>query len=183
MAHTPSRGAPVATTIRPWVLGHSLLTQPAETTRPWVLLQEAAARAKATRLRAIRRSKLTQPGGFNAVSGYNALLSNTTGVQNTATGPSALLTNTTGLRNTAIGAVALSGNSTGSSNIALGFNAGLNLTTGSNNIDIGAPGVAAESGNIRIGTATKQTLLPVFAEPPLQTVYQLSSVQMVSSEP
>ena len=33
----------------------------------------------------------------------------------------------------------------------MGFNAGASLTTGSDNIDIGAPGVAGESGTLRIG--------------------------------
>ena len=35
--------------------------------------------------------------------------------------------------------------------------AGINLTTGSNNIDIGAPGVAGESGVIRIGKSPTAT--------------------------
>jgi flagellar capping protein FliD len=85
------------------------------------------------------------------------LSSNTIGNHNTATGPNALLLNTTGLRNTANGAGALSRNTTGSLNIALGDSAGLNLTTGSNNIDIGAPGVAGESGVIRIGKSATAT--------------------------
>jgi uncharacterized coiled-coil protein SlyX len=86
------------------------------------------------------------------------LFTNTIGNHNTATGPNALSSNTTGLRNTANGTAALNHNTTGSSNIAVGDSAGLNLTIGSNNIDIGAPGVAGESGVIRIGkspTATK----------------------------
>jgi Chaperone of endosialidase len=45
---------------------------------------------------------------------------------------------------------------TGSSNIAVGATAGTNLT-GSNNIDIGAPGVAGESGVIRIGKSSTAT--------------------------
>lgn len=52
---------------------------------------------------------------------------------------------------------ALANNTTGSSNVAIGYHGGLNLTTGSNNIDIGSPGVAAESGVIRIGTVTGTT--------------------------
>jgi hypothetical protein len=48
-------------------------------------------------------------------------------------------------------------NNTGSFNIAVGFSAGNNLTTGSNNIDIGAPGVAGESGVIRIGKSPTAT--------------------------
>jgi hypothetical protein len=96
-------------------------------------------------------------GEFNVASGYQALVTNTIGNHNTATGPNALLRNTTGLRNTADGAGALSSNTTGSLNIAVGNNAGLKLTTGSNNIDIGAPGVAGESGKIRIGTSSTAT--------------------------
>src|SRR5207253_2479901 len=48
---------------------------------------------------------------------------------------------------------ALKGNMSGNNNVAVGSNAGANLTTGSNNIVIGAnvPGVAGESGKIRIG--------------------------------
>ena len=46
-------------------------------------------------------------------------------------------------------------NSTGAANLALGSGAGKNLTTGSNNIDIANPGVARESGTIRIGTASQ----------------------------
>src|SRR5262245_10516830 len=56
---------------------------------------------------------------------------------------------------TAVGMDALE-HSTGSNNVSLGANAGVNLTTGSFNIDIGAPGVAAESRKIRIGTAGTQ---------------------------
>jgi hypothetical protein len=39
----------------------------------------------------------------------------------------------------------------------LGVNAGFDSTTGSNSIDIGNPGVAAESGTIRIGSQGTQT--------------------------
>jgi hypothetical protein len=42
-------------------------------------------------------------------------------------------------------------------NIAVGNDAGYNLTNGANNIDIGNEGVAGESGQIRIGTASTQT--------------------------
>jgi hypothetical protein len=95
--------------------------------------------------------------GFNnTASGVNALQSNTTGNANTANGVSALRSNTTGGANTANGASALAFNTTGGSNIALGQSAGINLTTGSNNIEIGNPGVAGDSGKIRIGTVTHQ---------------------------
>ena len=45
---------------------------------------------------------------------------------------------------------------TGSRNVALGPNAGINLTFGSRNVDIANPGVAGESGTIRIGTDANQ---------------------------
>jgi hypothetical protein len=69
----------------------------------------------------------------------------------------ALLSNTTGTDNTATGLSALWNNTTGGSNIAVGSGAGANLTTGSDNIDIGNAGVAAESGRIRIGTSGTQS--------------------------
>jgi len=109
----------------------------------------------------------------NTGSGYRALYSNTTGTRNTATGNGALSRNTTGgnntadglhglfltttgKRNTGVGAFVLSANTLGSDNIALGYNAGASLTNGNYNIDIGNPGVAGESGTVRIGTV-KQT--------------------------
>ena len=67
-----------------------------------------------------------------------------------------LVSNTTGNYNTAYGFAAL-WFGTGSSNIALGYQAGYYLTTGNNNIDIGALGVAADSGTIRIGTQGTHT--------------------------
>jgi len=78
-------------------------------------------------------------------------------VSNTATGYETLYGNTSGTQNTANGVHALASNTTGSNNIAEGYHGGYNLTTGSNNIDIGSPGVAAESGVIRIGTVTGTT--------------------------
>ena len=76
---------------------------------------------------------------------------------NTASGVNALLLNTSGAFNTASGQGALHNNASSNKNIAVGYQAGENLTTGSNNIDIGSPGVAAESGVIRIGTITGTT--------------------------
>jgi hypothetical protein len=96
-------------------------------------------------------------GNYNNASGYFALRNNTGGSQNSATGVQALVNNKTGNFNTASGTDALYSNTTGSSNIAEGYKAGYSLTTGSNNIDIGNVGVAAESGTIRIGTASTQT--------------------------
>jgi hypothetical protein len=90
-------------------------------------------------------------GGDNTATGYEALYFNT-GSFNVANGVSALYANTRGEFNTALGSDALNANTTGSYNLALGEAAGSNLTTGSYNIDIGNPGVAGESGTIRIGT-------------------------------
>src|SRR5262249_36508851 len=84
-------------------------------------------------------------------NGLSALFSNNTGNNNTACGVSALASNTIGHDNVADGLQALFNNKTGSNNIALGRSAGVNLSTGNNNIDIGAPGLAGESGKIRIG--------------------------------
>jgi hypothetical protein len=95
-------------------------------------------------------------GGNNTASGYQSLFKNTSGAQNTAFGASALYTNTQGDDNTASGYAALY-HTTGKSNIALGWEAGFSLTSGNNNIDIGSPGVAAESGVIRIGTISGTT--------------------------
>jgi len=97
-----------------------------------------------------------EAGDYNTASGYEALYRNTAN-SNTASGYQALYGNTSGTQNTATGLHALSANTTGSNNIAEGYHAGYNLTTGSNNIDIGSPGVAAESGIIRIGTITGTT--------------------------
>jgi hypothetical protein len=46
---------------------------------------------------------------------------------------------------------------TGSANVALGSGAGRNLTNGVENVAITHPGVAGESGAIRIGTVGDQT--------------------------
>lgn len=91
-------------------------------------------------------------GSANTATGVNALFSNTNASNNTAHGYAALMSNTTGANNTANGANALLGNSTGSNNIALGYQAGAGLTTGDNNIDIGSPGMATDTGRIRIGS-------------------------------
>jgi hypothetical protein len=94
-------------------------------------------------------------GTDNDATGTGALLSNT-GSRNVATGSAALENNAGASNNTAIGFDALL-NSTGAANLALGSGAGKNLTTGSNNIDIANPGVAGESGTVRIGTTPTQT--------------------------
>ena len=101
-------------------------------------------------------------GSRNTATGWNALgggdfSSPNTGNDNMASGVQALFSNTSGNLNTADGALALRRNTTGSRNIALGQRAGVNLTTGNNNIDIGNPGVADESGQIRIGASGVHT--------------------------
>jgi hypothetical protein len=92
-------------------------------------------------------------GADNTASGFQALLDNTTGAKNLADGADALSKNTVGNDNTAIGVAALGSNTSGSNNIGVGNHGGSGLTTGSNNIDIGNPGLAPDSGTIRIGTA------------------------------
>jgi len=72
-----------------------------------------------------------------------------------ATGYDALVENTTGSNNTAAGFIALSSNKTGSNNIAIGYEAGQNVT-GSYNIDIGSQGSSSDSDTIRIGTPGTQ---------------------------
>jgi hypothetical protein len=95
--------------------------------------------------------------GQNTATGAFALYSNTFGSYNTALGVNALYSNGNGSYNAASGQDALKNNTIGNYNIAMGYQAGFNLTTGSHNIDIGSPGVAAESGVIRIGTITGTT--------------------------
>ena len=92
-------------------------------------------------------------GTDNDATGTAALFLNT-GSHNVATGSDALENNAGASNNTAIGFDALL-NSTGAANLALGSGAGKNLTTGSNNVDIANPGVAGESGTIKIGTASQ----------------------------
>jgi hypothetical protein len=91
-------------------------------------------------------------GSLNNAAGYSTLYSNTTGKYNNGMGTSSLYSNTTGNSNSAVGYGALYNNTTGSTNVAIGYISGYSLTTGSNNIDISNPGVAGESGVIRIGT-------------------------------
>jgi hypothetical protein len=95
-------------------------------------------------------------GNDNVASGFHAMTLNTSGSSNVATGFHALFNNKTGTGNVAEGNQALT-NATGSRNIAIGSNAGINLTTGSRNIDVANPGVAGESGTIRIGSAANQS--------------------------
>ena len=87
----------------------------------------------------------------NTALGYQALLSNTTGIQNTATGAVALFSNTTGSNNTANGYYALAGNTTGSNNTATGWKA---LTANTIGIQNTANGVNALAANT---TGTQNT--------------------------
>jgi hypothetical protein len=84
---------------------------------------------------------LTEPGGIslqNMALGYQALLSNTTGMDNTAFGYRSLWNNTTGNYNAADGEAALEHNTTGSNNTAVGQGPLVINTTGSNNTASGA---------------------------------------------
>lgn len=91
-------------------------------------------------------------GRFNTAIGSSALLKST-GASNVAVGFEALWKNTTGSLNVAVGDGALRSNTKGSGNIGIGEDAGINLTVGSDNICIDNKGIAAESGQIRIGTS------------------------------
>jgi hypothetical protein len=115
----------------------------------------------------------TAPSGWdNTASGFNALLSNTTGYLNTASGFQALYHNIGGSANTASGYEALFANNgnnntasgyealynttTGNFNTAAGVGALQNNTTGSNNIAMGYQGgldLTTGSNNIDIGNA------------------------------
>jgi hypothetical protein len=115
-------------------------------------------------------------GSNNTATGYQALHSNNTGSDNVAVGynagygavdssyangtfvgSGAGFSNSTGGNNTALGMNALYANTTGNRNVALGYQAGNAQTTGSDNVYVANPGVAAESGTIRIGTAGTHT--------------------------
>ena len=96
-------------------------------------------------------------GNDNSAFGNQALGFNTTGDGNSAFGFGSLGYNTAGLRNSAVGYFSLLDNTTGNDNIAIGFWAGRNQTTGSDNIYLDNSGVAAESGQIKIGTVGTHT--------------------------
>jgi hypothetical protein len=95
-------------------------------------------------------------GFSNNALGYSSLLFNTAGSYNVAIGNSALFFNTTASRNTAVGDRALL-NTIGHRNVAVGSSAGANQTTGSDNLYLANLGVAAEFGQIRIGTVGTHT--------------------------
>jgi hypothetical protein len=108
--------------------------------------------------------KMNTIGAQNTAVGAGSLQDNTTGNGNTAVGVDALVLNTTGSYNIAIGEGALYPGfpgplPTGSNNIGIGVGAGSNLTgSESNNIDINNPGLAGDSGVIRIGANPGQSI-------------------------
>jgi hypothetical protein len=122
------------------------------------------------------RDSILGSGDYNTAIGYQALASNTNGLQNTAVGSYAVRDNSTGLNNTglgygalilttlgdnntAVGADALKFNTIGGNNVALGNNAGSALTTGSNNTLIGSyAGTAGLSGTVVISAGTTERL-------------------------
>jgi hypothetical protein len=104
----------------------------------------------ATGVQALHSGGVTE----NTATGFNALFYNF-GSYNTADGSTALYNNQLGNSNTAVGHLALADNYSGSNNIALGASAGV-YTTGSDNIDLGDPGLAGESGVMRLGTEGTQ---------------------------
>jgi hypothetical protein len=89
----------------------------------------------------------------NTAIGSLALSSNTTGSYNTATGFQTLLNNTIGTFNTAIGRDALSSNTAGSSNTAVGVEALISNTTGNSNTAVGVVALLNNNGdnNIAVG--------------------------------
>jgi Chaperone of endosialidase len=91
-------------------------------------------------------------GSQDTAIGFAALFSDTTGFQNTAIGYHALWLNTTGNYNTAIGGEALQGNSTGDENTAIGHYA-LYSNTGSSNTATGRSALFANTtGNDNTAT-------------------------------
>ena len=103
-------------------------------------------------------------GSGNTAMGNDAMYSSISSSWNTAIGPFAMYLSSSGDFNTALGWAALASvnganaNNTIVGNIgAYGFNGSSPCTTGHDNIDIGAAGVAAESGIIRIGTPGTHT--------------------------
>jgi hypothetical protein len=95
--------------------------------------------------------------GFdNSGLGYNALYNNTTGYFNTAIGSQALYANTTGAGNSATGYYAMRVNTTGSYNVADGQLALAGNTTGWQNTAVGEAALLANStggGNTAVGAA------------------------------
>ena len=106
-------------------------------------------------------------GKNNTATGEGALRSNTTGDFNSAIGSVALVNNTIGNRNTGIGRFVLPNNTTGNFNVAVGDNAGSGVITADDVICIGhaVTGVNVSGtcsiGNIRGVTTQNGNALPV----------------------
>jgi hypothetical protein len=100
-------------------------------------------------------------GSLNTAVGSASLAQNTTGSYGTAIGLNVLGANTTGSYNAAVGSRALESNTTGGNNLAFGWRAGRYQTTGNDNIYLANPGVAAETGQIKIGTVGTHTATTV----------------------
>ncbi len=89
--------------------------------------------------------------------GWDALISNTTGIANTAIGAQALKSNTTGIANTALGQESLRDNTFGSRNTAIGDNSLLQNTEGNYSTAIGSDSLFANTlgeGNSALGFAS-----------------------------
>jgi hypothetical protein len=96
----------------------------------------------------------------NTAIGFNALFSNTTGSYNTAAGFQTLHSNTTGTFNTATGRDALSNNTIGGDNTAVGVEALISNTTGNSNTAIGVVALLNNNGdnNIALGKSAGSNL-------------------------
>jgi hypothetical protein len=112
---------------------------------------------------AVRDSTLTErfrvdENGDISIDGARFL--HKTGDRNTFLGEGAgasAIAGPTGADNAALGQGALDQNTSGQRNVAIGKDAGQNQTTGSDNIYVSNSGIAAESGQIRIGTQGTHT--------------------------
>ena len=100
---------------------------------------------------------ISTTGSRNNAIGLAALGSNTVGSSNSAIGYRALYANSSGNLNTGLGDKALGSNTTGARNVAVGFQSGYSQTTGNDNVYLANTGVAAESGQIKIGTVGTHT--------------------------
>ena len=136
------------------------MTSPCASTRaPALSFEEQHRRDRAPARRRGDGQRLAQRGLFvhttgleSTFVGFGAGNLTTTGTGNNAAfGFGALSANTTGLVNTGLGDRALASNTTGLRNVAVGFQAGYNQTTGNDNVYLANLGVAAETGQIKIG--------------------------------
>jgi len=105
-------------------------------------------------------------GNNNSAMGYLALQLNTTGNYNSAVGVGALFSNTTGNNNSAVGFQALQLNTTGYQNSAMGVNALYSNTAGNYNSAVGVGALFSNttgSGNSAFGPNNSAgTYAPVF---------------------